>query len=124
MVNDMKKTVLEEEKLINRIKKGHETFTAEYAQLSSGFFNREGELGIAEKEVKPKKVNYFKKAKGLLAKIGEVGKYLALLLILESYLDILGLEMSQSLKYASLMSLSYAVEDLPRLLPVHQFVVF
>jgi hypothetical protein len=52
----------------------------------------------------------------------KVAKVLVTIGILDSYLDILGLEESQSLKYLSLMTLSYLPSDIPRLLPVHQFV--
>jgi len=45
-------------------------------------------------------------------------------LLLNTYLNILGLEMSQSLKYESFLSLSYDASLVPRLLPVHQFLSF
>ena len=44
--------------------------------------------------------------------------------IIHSYLDILGLENSQTLKYTSLNTLTYAAKDIPSLLPVHQFLSF
>ena len=40
-------------------------------------------------------------------------------MILNSYLNILGLEMSQSLKYQSSLSLSYDASEVPRLFPMH-----
>jgi hypothetical protein len=65
------------------------------------------------------KTNLLKKAKAMLEK---TVLYVVTIGIVYSYLGILGLEESQSLKYISLLTLSYASSDLPRLLPVHQFV--
>ena len=60
--------------------------------------------------------NYFKLVQDTMKKIL---KWVFGVLILNTYLNILGLEMSQSVKYQSSLSLSYDVLEVPRLLPVH-----
>jgi hypothetical protein len=43
-------------------------------------------------------------------------------LIIYNYISILGSEKSQSLKYKMHSNLTYPIDDIPKLLPAHQFV--
>ena len=84
-----------------------------YDEMSGGFFDLDGELDIAGSE---RSQNYFSRVKTTITKIASL---LALVWILVSYLDILGTEKSQEVKYISSLSLSYNSSLIPKLLPMH-----
>jgi hypothetical protein len=52
----------------------------------------------------------------------KVLKYLSVILLINTYLNILGTEKSQELKYISSLEFKYTLKDLPRLLAMHEFI--
>ena len=81
---------------------------------------------MSQKELKYLKeggmgTNYYKQVKEFVMKILKVA---ATLSIIWAYLSLLGLEASQDLKYVSSLTFEYLAADVPRLLPMHQFVSF
>jgi hypothetical protein len=67
------------------------------------------------------KQNYFSRVKGTIMTFAT---YAAILWIIYSYLNILGTEKSQEVKYISSLSFNYNVSLIPKLLPMHQFMSF
>ena len=92
-------------------KKGAKFFTYE----TEGFEQFEDDLGQPAK----KNVSWFNKGKIILQVLIAICLFI---LILYNYLQILGSEKSQSLKYTMHSNLSYPLDQVPRLLPAHQFI--
>ena len=65
--------------------------------------------------------NYQKMATEYIMKFLQI---IVAILIVRTFLNNLGKEESQSLKYSSSLTLTYKITDVPRLFAVHQFIFF
>ena len=93
-----------------------QNFKKRYDDLSSGFFDNNKELDIG---IKSKKKSTYQVIHQYLMKFLKV---LAVSIIIKAYIDVLGTEKSQQVKYKASLIYKYDYSDLPRLLPVHQFI--